>query len=207
MSKMLSLLSVFVLILASLACSLPGAVSSPAASLPTLEIPTFTPAAPVEIKPTDLPAAPTFTPEPTALTAQTGSLNPLAIADCDIFTDADLMNNVGAIPETKISASDANQQACQYNFTGGSLYVSIAISLPGREAYENVRQFDALSGGSSEPVALGEIALLKTFEDGRISLEAVLNGWYVVLTEQGLDTKHLLNLGNLLLNELASGAW
>jgi hypothetical protein len=198
MSRFSRILPLLTLLLASLACNLPGAVSAPPTPLPPQAIPTFTPVSTVEVKPTEPPPPPTFTAEPTALQPSAATFDPRQIPDCDIFVDADFPNTVGAIPDSKISASDSNQQACQYNFANGTLFVSIATSLPGREAYENVRQFDALSGGAIEPVSVGEIAIFKTFDDGRVTLEAVINGWYVTLTEQGFDRKHLLLLAELL---------
>lgn len=203
MSKFSRLLPLLALLLAALACSLPGIGSAPPVQ-PPVEIPTFTPTAPVEIKPTDLPAPPTLTPEPTALQPIPRTIDPRAIPGCDIFIDADFPDTLGSLPDTKQDLSEEGKKACQYNFSNGVLVVSISTSLPGREAFENVRQFDALSGAAIESIPLGDIAILKTFDDGRFTLEAVLNGWYVVLDAQGFDRKHLLLLADLLLNNLVA---
>jgi hypothetical protein len=202
MSGFFRFLPILSLVLVSLACSLPGAVTAPPA-FPTIDIPTFTPtAAQPEGKPTEPPAPPTLTPEPTVPAPQARSLDPRALSGCDIFLDADFPNSVGAAPASSQPLSDAEKKACQYTFASGAIFASISTSLPGREAFENVRQFDAVSGGTVEPVTLGEIAVFKTFEDGRVTLEAVLNGWYVVLDAQGFDRKHLLLLAEILLANL-----
>ncbi|GAB4488025.1 MAG: hypothetical protein Fur0016_04930 [Anaerolineales bacterium] len=203
MSKFSRLLPLLALLLAALACSLPGIGSAPPPVQPSIEIPTFTPTAQVEIKPTDLPAPPTLTPEPGS-PQPLSLLDPRAIPGCDIFIDADFPNTLGSLPDTKQDLSEEGKKACQYNFSNGVLVVSISTSLPGREAFENVRQFDALSGAAIESIPLGDIAILKTFDDGRFTLEAVLNGWYVVLDAQGFDRKHLLLLADLLLNNLVA---
>ena len=188
------------LILASLACSLPGAGAPP--DNPRLVIPTFTPTSQVMEKPTDLPAVPTFTPEPTALQPSADAFDPIGIADCDIFLDADFPNTVGSIPTSKQAIPEDGRKTCQYNFENGSILVSITTNLPGREAYDNVRQYDALSGGTVTPYSIGEIAIIKDFGDGRLTLEAVLKGWYIVLDERGFDKKHLALLAEVLLTNL-----
>lgn len=199
------LFGVLLLLLSSLACNLPGS-TSPAepANLP-IDIPTFTPttSSAAENKPTDLPAPPTFTPEASAPQTQINYFDPRSIADCDIFVDSDFPNTIGSIPNTKQSLSDTDKKACQYDFSNGTLFVSITTSLPGLEAYETVRQFDAMSGGTITPYPIGDVAIFKTFSDGRITLEAVLNGWYVVLDAQGFDEKNLVLLAELLLTNLA----
>jgi hypothetical protein len=200
MSRFLRFFPLLSLILASLACSLPGVVSAPT-SVPAIEIPTFTPTTPAEVKPTEPPDLPAFTPEPTAL-PQARVIDPRALSGCDIFLDSDFPNAVGAVPASAQMLSDMEKKACQYSFANGTLFAAISTSLPGREAFENVRQFDAMSGGAIEPVALGDVAVFKAFDDGRVTLEAVLNGWYVVLDTQGFDRKHLLLLGELLLKSL-----
>lgn len=203
MSKFIRFIPLLSLLVASLDCSLPGLAATPQ-PLPAIEIPTFTPTAPqpLEIKRTEPPAPPTFTPEPVAPTPQARVLNPRALAGCDIFLDSDFPNTVGSVPTALQPLSEDGKVACQYTFENGSLFVSIATSLPGMEAFQNVRQFDALSGGTIEPVTLGDIAVFKTFDDNRVTLEAVLNGWYVVLDEQGFDRKNLLLLAELLLSSL-----
>ncbi|NWF64361.1 MAG: hypothetical protein HXY38_08660 [Chloroflexi bacterium] len=199
------LLAILLLTLASLACNLPGSTPPSGTANPPIDIPTFTPTASnvEENKPTDLPAPPTFTPEAPAPQPQANYFDPRNIADCDIFIDSDFPNTIGSVPNTKQPLSDADKKACQYEFSNGTLFVSIATSLPGREAYETVRQFDAVSGGTVTPYPIGEIAVFKTFSDGRIALEAVLNGWYVVLDAQGFDEKNLALLAELLLANLA----
>ena len=201
MSRLSRIVSLFSLLLTSLACTLPSVVASPQA-VPTIDIPTFTPTVQAEIKPTDPPAPPTLTPEPTALLPQPRLIDPRALSGCDIFLESDFPNTVGSVPASAQTLSDAEKKACQYTFASGTIFVSISTSLPGREAFENVRQFDAISGGTIEPVILGEIAVFKSFGEGRVTLEAVLNGWYVVLDTQGFDRKHLLLLAELLLANL-----
>ncbi len=199
MSKFIHFIPLLSLLAAALACSIPtGATPQP---IPAIEIPTFTPLPhlPVEDKPTE---PPTFTPEPIPPTSQPRAINPRALGGCDIFLDSDFPNTVGAVPTALQSLSDNEKIACQYTFEYGSLFVSIATSLPGREAFENVRQFDAIAGGTVEPVTLGEIAVFKTFDNNRVTLEAVLNGWYIVLDEQGFDRKNLLLLAELLQSNL-----
>lgn len=199
------LLAVLFLTLASLACNMPGSNSPVNPANQPIDIPTFTPTAhsAVENKPTDLPAPPTLTPEAPAPQPQANYFDPRSVADCDIFVDSDFPNTIGSIPNTKQSLSDTDKKACQYEFSNGTLFVSIATSLPGIEAYETVRQFDAISGGTITPYPIGDVAIFKTFSDGRITLEAVLNGWYVVLDAQGFDEKHLALLAELLLTNLA----
>ncbi len=190
------------LLLAALACNLPGTVSPPPAA-PPIEIPTFTPTAQVEVKPTEPPAPPTFTPEPTALLPQTRTIDPRALSGCDIFLDSDFPNAVGSLPVSAQTLSDIEKKACLYTLANGTLFAGIFTSLPGREAFENVRQFDAMTGGVIEPVSLGEIAIFKVFaEENRVVLEVVLKGWYIVLDGTGLDRKHLLLLAELLSNGL-----
>ncbi len=194
------LLAVLLFVLASLACSLPAAPASP-----SIDIPTFTPTASsaAENKPTDLPAPPTFTPEAPAPQPQVNYFDPRIVPDCDIFIDSDFPNTVGSIPSAKQPRSDAEKKACQYEFSNGALFVSIATSLPGLEAYETVRQFDAISGGTVTPYPIGEAAVFTTYGNERITLEAVLNGWYVTLDAQGFDEKHLVLLAELLLSNMA----
>jgi hypothetical protein len=191
------------LILASLACNLPGAAPS-AQAIPTIDIPTFTPTAPIPEKPTDLPAPPIFsTPELPAPAPVVPRFDPRSIANCDIFLlDADFANTVGSIPDTKLSLSDAGKQYCQYNFGNSTLDIFIATDTPGKVAFENARQFDA-PGATVTPYPIGDMAVIKNFGDGRISLEAVLNGWYVLLDGNGLDEKHLVLLAELLLAKLS----
>lgn len=200
-----SQLAVLFLILASLACNVPGSTSPAEPANPPIDIPTFTPTASsvVENKPTDPPAPPTFTPEASAPQPQGNYFDPRSVADCDIFIDSDFPNTIGSIPNAKQSLSDADKKACQYEFSNGALFVSIVTSLPGRDAYETVRQFDAISGGTITPYPIGDVAIFKTFSDGRIALEAVLKGWYVVLDAQGFDEKNLVLLAELLLSNLA----
>lgn len=198
MSKSLRFLPLFSLLLAALACNLPGTVNP---APPPIEIPTFTPTAPVEVKPTDPPAPPTLTPEPTALLPQARVIDPRALSGCDIFLESDFPNTVGSLPASMQTLSDMEKKACLYTFAGtpATLFAGIFTSLPGREAFENVRQFDAMTGGVIEPVPLGEIAIFKIFaEENRAVLEVVLNGWYIVLDGAGLDQKNLLLLADLL---------
>lgn len=203
MSRLSRIVSLFSLLLASLACTLPGAVASP--QVIPADIPTFTPTVPLEIKPTDLPAPPTLTPEPTALLPQPRVIDPRALSGCDIFLESDFPNTVGSLPASMQTLSEQGKTACFYTFSGtpSTLFASIFTDLPGREAFENVRQFDAMSGGTIEPVTLGEIAVFKSFSEGRVTLESVLNGWYVVLDTQGFDRKHLFLLAELLLASLS----
>lgn len=195
------LIPVLLLVLASLACNMPGTVPSAQAN-PPIDIPTFTPTAQIPDKPTDLPAPPTFTPEPAAPQPQINVFDPRSIADCDIFVDADFPNTIGAIPNTKLALPEADKKACQYDFSNGTLFVSIATNLPGMEAFENVRQFDALAGGTVTPYPIGDAAVIKNFGDGHMALEAVLNGWFVVLDARGFDEKNLVLLAELLLANL-----
>lgn len=202
MSNLLRVLPLASLLLAALACNLPETVSPPPAVSP-IEIPTFTPTAPVEVKPTEPPAPPTFTPPPTAPAPQARVLDPRALSGCDIFLDSDFPNTVGSVPVSAQTLSDMEKKACLYSFANGTLFAAIFTSLPGREAFENVRQFDAMTGGVIEPVSLGEIAIFKVFaEENRVVLEVVLNGWYIVLDGTGLDRKHLLLLADLLMKNL-----
>ncbi len=202
MSNFIRVLPLVSLLLAALACNLPGTVSPPPTA-PPIEIPTFTPTAPVEVKPTEPPAPPTFTPPPTALAPQARVLDPRSLSGCDIFLDSDFPNAVGSVPVSAQTLSDIEKKACLYSFANGTLFAGIFTNLPGREAFENVRQFDAMTGGGIEPGPLGEIAIFKVFaEENRVVLEVVLNGWYVVLDGAGLDRKHLLLLAELLANGL-----
>ncbi len=198
MSNHTFFVAVSMLILASLACSLPGqAVPSPVAPAPE-SIPTFTSSVQDAGKSTEPPAPPTLTLEPTAMQPQVRALDPRTLGGCDIFLEADFPNSVGAAPLATQPLSDTEKTACQYTFASGTIFASISTSLPGREAFDTVRQFDAISGGTIEPITLGEIALFKVFDENRVTLEAVLNGWYVVLDAQGFDRKHLLLLAELL---------
>lgn len=204
MSKFLRVLPLVSLLLAALACNLPETVSPPPAA-PPIEIPTFTPTAQVEVKPTEPPAPPTITPPPTALMPQTRVIDPRALSGCDIFQESDFPNAVGSVPVSAQTLSDIEKKACLYSFASSTLFAGIFTSLPGREAFENVRQFDAMTGGVIEPVPLGEIAIFKVFaEEDRTVLEVVLKGWYIVLDGTGLDRKHLLLLAELLMNGLVS---
>ncbi len=198
-----TLLSVFVLTLASMACNMPGSASSPVN--PPIDIPTFTPTVAIgeTEKPTDFPVPLPATSESTASQPQVNTFDPRNIADCDIFVDADFPNTIGAIPDTKQALPEADKKACQYNFANGTLFVSISTSTPGLEAFENVRQFDALTGATVSPYPIGEAAVLKDFGDGHITLEAVINGWYVVLDARGFDEKNLVLLAELLTANLA----
>jgi hypothetical protein len=190
------------LILASLACNLPGAAPS-AQAIPTIDIPTFTPTAPIPEKPTDLPAPPvSSTPEMPAPAPVLPRFDPRSIADCDIISYDDF-NAVGLVPDTALSLSEAGKQSCQYNFVNSTLGVLIVTDIPGKEAFENVRQFDALSGVMPTPYPIGDIAVIKNFGYGKMTLEAVLNGWYVLLDGNGLDEKHLVLLAELLLAKLS----
>lgn len=200
------------LILSSLACSLPVAAPS-AQAISTIDIPTFTPTAQVPEKPTDLPAPPvSSTPEAPAPTASStpeipapapvlARFDPRSVADCDIFVDSDFANTIGAIPDTKLSLSEAGKQSCQYNFDSSTLVVLIVTSIPGREAFENVRKFDPLSGVMPTPYPIGDMAVIKNFDDGS-TLEAVLNGWYVALHGNGIAEENLVLLAELLLAHL-----
>ncbi len=130
--------------------------------------------------------------------AASARIDPRALSGCDIFLDSDFPNAVGSLPVSAQTLSDIEKKACLYTFASGTLFAGIFTSLPGREAFENVRQFDAMTGGVIEPVPLGEIALFKVFaEENRVVLEVVLNGWYIVLDGAGLDRKHLLLLAEL----------
>ncbi|HNB40777.1 MAG TPA: hypothetical protein PLG52_04710 [Anaerolineales bacterium] len=197
------LLAIFILALASMACNMPGSAGSPVN--PPIEIPTFTATVPsvVSDKPTDLPAPATSTPEQAVLQPQVNTFDPRSIADCDIFVDSDFPNTIGALPDTKKALPETDKKACQYNFANGTLFVSIFTGMPGMEAFENVRQFDALTGATISPYPIGEAAVFKDFGDGHITLEAVINGWYVVLDARGFDEKNLALLAELLLANLA----
>ncbi len=191
-----SLFAALIFALTSFACNLPISSSQSGATPPPIHIPTFTPTVASNVETTPP------TPTPAVSSAQTRSLNPRAILGCDIFLDSDFPNTLGSLPNNKQDLSDGEKKACQYSFANASLFASISTSLPGREAYETVRQFDAVSGGSVVPYAIGEAAVFKVFSDNRLTLEAVLNGWYVVLDATGFDEKNLVLLAELLLSNL-----
>ncbi len=158
------------LILVSLACSVPGAVTS---ANPPVEMP---------------PAAAQIDPR---------SLDTAGMEECTVISDAELSVMLGETPSDKVPDAALGVAGCYYSFTSGkSLTLGVTVDTPGRQSYDNVMQYLEVSEGT-ESIDLGEIAAIKE-KDGAVYFDAVLNGWYVSLQGHGFSRESQIALGQWL---------
>lgn len=158
------------LILVSLACSVPGAVTP---ANPPIELP---------------PAAAQIDPR---------ALDTAGIEECTLISDAELSAIVGETPSDKVPDAALGVVGCYYSFVSGkTLSLSVTVDTPGRQSYDNVMQYLETSEGT-EAVAVGEIATIKE-KDGVVYFDAVLNGWYVSLQGHGFSRESQIALGQWL---------
>ncbi|MBI5824693.1 MAG: hypothetical protein HZB18_11740 [Chloroflexi bacterium] len=159
------------LILTSLACSVPGAVTPPTA--PPLEMP---------------PAAAQIDPR---------TLDTAGIEECTLISDAELSAILGETPSDKVSDAALGVAGCYYSFASGKTFsLGVTVDTPGRQVYDSVLQYLETSEGT-ETVAVGEIAVIKDV-DGVVYFDAVLNGWYVSLQGHGFSRETQLAMGQWL---------
>lgn len=159
------------LIIASLACSVPG-VTTPTSNPPIAISPATT-----QVDPRTLDTA--------------------NMEECTVISDAELSAILGETPSDKVPNASVGIVGCSYNFTSGkSLTLNITVHTPGRQVYDNVMQFIDVAEGT-EPVALGEIAVIKE-KDGMVYFDMVLNGWYVSLQGYGFSRESQIALGQWL---------
>ena len=168
-------LAALILALATLACSLgPISADAPAASPPTEVI------------------------SPAQITSAGAPVDPRVAEPCSIFNPDELAAALGAAPQDVSPYKDGYETSCYYSFEGGkSLSFKMELDRPGREAYDSVMQFVDVAEGS-EPVELGEVAVVKKVDDAAVYLDAVVSGWYVSLQGFGLEREAILSLGRLL---------
>lgn len=168
------------LVLASLGCSL---VKLPAITPPPM--PT------VAIQTDSQPNAPS-----SAVSLDPRALDTAGMEECNLLSDADFSALLGQPPADKVPEAEVNKTACYYNFSGGqTVSVTFITNQPGKQAYDGVMQYlDAAQG--AEVIPLGEIAVLSE-NDEIATLHAVINGWYLNLTGRGFDRQAVISLGRL----------
>jgi hypothetical protein len=196
-------LAVVLIALALPACSsgtpaAPGASPAPTAVSQPVGAPTATAAA--GASPTGAATAPPAA-EPTATAPAAASLDPRALdtagmEECALLADSDFSAVLGQSPANPVPEAEVNRAACYYTFSGGQMVaVTIITGQPGRQVYDGNLQYPDFAAGS-EPLTLGEIAIVK--EDGdRVTIYAVINGWYVEVNGRGFERQAMINLARL----------
>lgn len=178
-------LALSLLALAALACSL-GAPTAPAAPP--------SPAAPSSASPSassDSSSVP-----PSAPPLDPRALDTAGMEECALLSAPDFSALLGQTPSDSVPEAEINKTACYYNFSGGqTVSVTVITGQPGKQVYDSRMQYlDATAG--AEALALGETALLQE-RDGLISIQAVVNGWYLALDGRGFDRQAVIALARL----------
>ncbi|GEM_PF-953121 len=175
-------LALSLLALAALACNLGAPVAPPA---------------PTEVPPlTAQPAAPSSPISPSASLLDPRALDTAGMEECSLVSDSDFSALLGQSPADKVPEAEINKTACYYNFSGGqTVYVTVITDRPGKQVYDSRMQYlDSAAG--AEAVTLGETALLQERE-GLISIQSVVNGWYLNVESRGFDRQAVLALARL----------
>lgn len=177
------------------ASSVPGASPEPTAVSQPSGAPSATPA--VNPPPT---AAPTPAPVATAPAAASLDPRPLDTAgmeECALLTDSDVSALLGQTLSDKVPEAEVNKTACYYNFSSGqTFYVTVRTELPGEQIYDASLQYPDFAAGA-QSLSLGKIAIVK--EDGdRVTIYAVINGWYVEVDGGGFERQAVINVARLL---------
>lgn len=183
------------LLLVVMACSR-GTPAAPVASpMPTTAAQPTAPTA---------PSMPTLDAQPIAqpaVSSATSSFDPRALdtagmEECTLLADTDFSARLGQTPADQAPEAEVNRVACYYNFSSGqTIYVTILTGQPGKEAYDSRMQYlDSAAG--TEALPLGEIAVLQE-RDGLISIQAVVNGWYLAVDGRGFDRQAVIALAQL----------
>lgn len=170
------------LALAALACNLGAPVAPPA---------------PTEVPPvTAPPAAPSSPTSPSASPLDPRALDTAGMEECGLVSDSDFSALLGQNPADKVPEAEINKTACYYNFSGGqTVYVTLITDRPGKQVYDSRMQYlDSAAG--AEALTLGETALLQE-RDGLISIQAVVNGWYLNVEARGFDRQAIIALARL----------
>lgn len=178
-------LALSLLALAALACSL-GAPTAPAAPP--------SPAAPSSASPSASSDSSSVPPSVPSLDPRT--LDTAGMEECGLLTDSDFSALLGQTPADRVPEAEINKTACYYNFSGEqTVYATLITDQPGKQVYDSRMQYlDSTAG--AEALALGETALLQE-RDGLISIQAVVNGWYLALDGRGFDRQAVIALARL----------
>ncbi len=166
-----------VLLIASSACSFSG-LPLPGGEVvvdPTAEPAQLAPAAPIDPR----------------------ALDTAGMEECSILSDNELAPVLHETPFDRVPEAATGTTACYYNFQSGKTFsLSVTVHTPGRQAYDNVMQYLEVTQGA-EPVDLGEVAVIKETE-GRVSFDAVINGWYISMQGYGFPREAYLTLAQWL---------
>lgn len=203
--RSISLALAFTLLtLAASACSqgTPSAPSTPPMPIEAAQ-PTSQPIAPsatssLEPHALDTPeSAPASldTPEAAPSKLDPRALDTAAMEECDLLADSDFSALLGQTPADKVPEAEINRTACYYNFSGGqTVYVTVITNQPGKEAYDGRMQY--LDSVDAETLTLGEAAIVQE-RDGQVSIQAVVNGWYLMLDGRGFERQAVIALARL----------
>jgi hypothetical protein len=144
----------------------------------------------------------------TAASASTGSFDPRADELCELFTDAELSAALGSAPDLPTPGSSAGEAECNWSSVDGpSLTVTVALDDPGEVVYDDVTQYLEVTEGS-ESLDLGSVAIIKSVPDSSgetVSIDAVVNGWYISVQGFGVDgSDGLVELARVLESSLVA---
>ncbi|ABY33306.1 MAG TPA: hypothetical protein DEF43_07540 [Chloroflexus aurantiacus] len=144
---------------------------------------------------------------PTAQLAPAEAIDPrpldtAGMEECSIISDSDLESIVNSVPiYSQPTYAEYGTLGCTYTFEGDKdVSIRIELDSPGRQVYDSVMQYVDVSA-DAEPVNIGDIAVIKE-KDGLVSLDAVLNGWYVSLSTRGFPRASALTLAQWLTGRL-----
>lgn len=146
-------------------------------------------------------ASPSASSDSSSVPASASPLDPRALdtagmEECVLVSDSDFSALLGQSPADKVPEAEINKTACYYNFSGGqTVYVTVITDQPGKQVYDSRMQYlDSTAG--AEALTLGETALLQE-RDGLLSIQAVVNGWYLNVESRGFDRQAIIALARL----------
>lgn len=178
------------------ASSVPGATPVATAVSQPSGAPSATPAAnpPPTAAPTPAPVATTA---PAAASLDPRALDTAGMEECALLTDSDVSALLGQTLSDKAPEAEMKKTACYYNFSSGqTVYVTIRMEAPGEQIYDANLQYPDFVAGA-ESLSLGKIAIVK--EDGdRVTIYAVIDGWYVEVDGRGFERQAVINVARLL---------
>lgn len=136
------------------------------------------------------------TPEAAPASLDPRALDTAAMEECSLLADSDFSALLGQTPADKVPEAEINRTACYYNFSGGqTVYVTIITNQPGKEVYDGRMQY-LDSATDAEALTLGEVATVQE-RDGQVSIQAVVNGWYLALDGRGFERQAFVALARL----------
>lgn len=116
--------------------------------------------------------------------------------ECSLVSDSDFSALLGQNPTDNVPEAEINKTACYYNFSGGqTVYVTVITDQPGKQVFDSRMQYIDSAAGA-EALTLGETALLQERE-GLLSIQAVVNGWYLNVESRGFDRQAIIALARL----------